>query len=144
MGKITTLAVLSALVLAAPAAAAVRVVAPPGASEADQYYETLPASTGPLAPDPAKKARDAVRDGALTEAGEGALRKRGPRGLALATAVAQTAPAGGPHGSVPPGQPVLGPSAKRGLGALFPFVLAATAAAALAFALTRRRRAVAR
>jgi hypothetical protein len=139
MWRAVTLALLLAAALAAPAGAAVRVVAPPGASEADQYFETLPSSTGPRAPDAAKKARDAFRDGALTEAAEGALRRRGPRGLKLATAVAQTAPAGGPRGSGPPGEPAVGPRGEGGLGALFPLVLAATAAAALAFALARRR-----
>jgi hypothetical protein len=141
-----TIALLPALALALPAAAPAvpRAVAPPGNSEADQYFETLPATSGPRAPNTAKKARDAVRDGSLTEASEHALRRRGPRGLALATAVARTAPPGaassdrsrrGPHipaATVPP------PS-EPGLGALFPVLLIAAAAAALAFALTRRR-----
>jgi hypothetical protein len=117
MGKITTLAVLLALALALPAAAAVRVIAPPGNSEADQYYQTLPASTGPRAPDATKKARDAVRDGALAEATEGALRRRGPRGLALATAVAKTAPAGQPGGSGSPSSATQAlPSGEAGAG----------------------------
>jgi hypothetical protein len=130
-----------ALALAAPASAATRAVAPPGNSEADQYFETLPASNGPRAPDPTKKARDAVRDGSLSEASEGALRHRGPRGLALATAVARTAPPGtvSQHGA-----PSLSPAAKveppsqPGMGAAFPLLLVVTAGAAAAFALSRR------
>lgn len=142
MQRAATLSLLFALALAAPAGAAVRAIGPPGNSEADQYYQTLPASTGPRAPDLTKKARDAVRDGALSEATEGALRQRGPRGLALATAVAKTAPAEGVGAGGSPSRgaaSAVGPPGERGLGALFPFVLALTAAAALAFALTRRR-----
>jgi hypothetical protein len=137
-----TLTLLLALVAPVHAGAANRTVAPPGASEADQYFQTLPASTGPRAPNSTKKARDAVRDGALTDATEGALRQRGPRGLAVATAVAKTAPARGPVGggsrARAPAVPV-GAIGEPGLGALFPLVLLATAAAALAFALGRRR-----
>ena len=139
MRKTTTLAVSLALALLLPAAAAARVVAPPGNSEADQYYETLPASTGPRAPDDTKQARDAVRDGALTEVTEKGLRQRGPAGLAVATAVAQTAPPARPGG----GSAVRIPE-EQGLGTLFPFALALAAAAALAFLVARRRRAVVR
>jgi hypothetical protein len=142
MRKTTTLALLLTLALAAllPAAAAARVLVPPGNAEADQYYETLPAPTGPRAPDPTKKARDAVRAGALSEATEHRLRRRGPTGLALATAVAQTAL---PRGT---GRPpaLLSVPAEPGLGALFPLILALAAAAALAFALARRRGLVSR
>jgi hypothetical protein len=148
MRRAATLGFLLTLALAAPAGAAVRVVAPPGNSEADQYFQTLPSSSGPRAPDATKKARDAVRDGALSEATEGALRQRGPRGLGLATAVAKTAPAGeaaGPGGSrLQAPAAAIGPPSEPGMGALFPFALAATAAAALAFALARRRRSVVR
>jgi hypothetical protein len=147
MRRAATLSVLFALALAAPAGAAVRVIAPPGNSEADQYFQTLPASTGPRAPDLTKKARDAVRDGALSEVTEGALRHRGPPGLKLATAVAKTAPAEGVGAGGSPSRAAAaaaGPPAERGLGALFPFVLAVTAASALAFALARRRRTVVR
>jgi hypothetical protein len=142
MGKTTTLAVLLALVLAAllPASAAARVLVPPGNAEADQYYETLPSPTGPRAPDLTKKARDAVREGALSEATEQDLRQRGPVGLALATAVAQTAL---PRGN---GQPPAGLSApaEPGLGALFPLILVLAAAAAAAFTVARRRGLVSR
>jgi hypothetical protein len=133
-----------ALALPAPAGAVARTVAPPGNSEADQYFETLPAPNGPRAPDPTKKARDAVREGSLSEASEGALRHRGPRGLALATAVARTAPSG----TVSRDRPGLRlsmvskvePPSQPGMGALFPALLAGTAAAALAFAVAHRRR----
>jgi hypothetical protein len=90
-----------------------------------------------------------VRDGALSEANEQALRQSGPRGLALAAAVARTAPAGiaaaaagGPPARAPAAS--IGPPSEPGMGALFPLLLVATAGAALAFALSRRRRRPAR
>jgi hypothetical protein len=142
----TSMLVVLALAVALPvagASAAAHAVAPPGNSEADQYYETLPATNGARAPDTTKKAGDAVRDGSLSEASERALRGRGPRGLALATAVARTAPPGTvSHGG---GGPPLAPAARveppsePGMGALFPVLLAATAAAALGFAVHRRQ-----
>lgn len=137
MRKTTTLALLLALVLAAPQAAAARVIAPPGNAEADQYYETVPGPTGPRAPDTTKKARDAVRDGALSEAAERGLRQRGPVGLALATAVAQTA-VPEVHGSVSPALALSVPE-EQGLGDLFPLILVLAGAAAVAFTLARRR-----
>jgi hypothetical protein len=139
MQKTTTLTFLLALALAVPfpASAPARVIAPPGNAEADQYYQTVPSPTGPRVPDTTKKARDAVREGALTEATEQGLRHRGPTGLALATAVAQTALPGGPGGhgtaltvSVPD---------EQGLGALFLLILVAAGAAAIAFIVARRR-----
>ncbi|HEX6753530.1 MAG TPA: hypothetical protein VF093_08115 [Solirubrobacterales bacterium] len=146
MRKATALTLLLVLAMPLPAGAAVRVVAPPGNSEADQYYQTLPGATGPRAPDSAKETRDAVRDGALSEATEGALRERGPEGLAVATVVAKTAPAGvpGADGGRDGSRATASASALRvlddqGLGALFPLVLALTAAGAIAFAAARRR-----
>ena len=142
MRKTTTLALLLALALATPhsATAAARTIAPPGNSEADQYYETVPSPTGPRAPDTTKKARDAVREGALSEATEEGLRHRGPAGLALATAVAQTALPGGPGGTGSP-SPALVVSVpdEQGLGDLFPLLLVLAAAAAVAFTVARRR-----
>jgi hypothetical protein len=140
MRKTTTLALLLALALAAPrpAAAAARVIAPPGNSEADQYYETVPGPAGPRAPDLTKKARDAVREGALSEAAERGLRHRGPTGLALATAVAQTALPGGSGGHGSPA-PVASVPDEQGLGNLFPLILVAAGAAAVAFTVARRR-----
>jgi len=137
-----------ALGLALPAVAAARVVAPPGNSEADQYYETLPASTGQHAPNSNKDEADAVAEGHLSPATAGALRRRGAAGQALATTVAKTAPAaGGPGG----GQAVAGESAAQagptgdgGLGAVFPLLLVGIAAGAAGFALARWRRPVAR
>lgn len=137
MRKTTTLALLLALLLAAPQAAAARVVAPPGNSEADQYYETVPSPTGPRAPDTTKKARDAVRDGALSETTEQGLRHRGPVGLALATAVAQTA-LPKTHGGTSPTL-ALSVLEEQGLGDLFPLILVLAGAAAVAFTLARRR-----
>jgi hypothetical protein len=144
MRKTTTLALLPALALAfavpQPAAGAVRVIAPPGNSEADQYYETVPSPTGPSAPDTTKKARDAVREGALSEAAEEGLRHRGPAGLALATAVAQTALPGGPGGHRPPSPPLAASvPGGQGLGNLFLPILVLAAAGAAAFAVARRR-----
>ncbi len=141
--KTTTLALLLVLAMPFSASAAVRVVAPPGNSEADQYYQTLPGATGPRAPDATKETRDAVRDGALSEATERALRERGPEGLAVATVVAKTAPsgvlgAGAERGGSPPASSVRVLD-DQGLGDLFPLALALTAAAAIAFAAARRR-----
>ncbi len=142
--KTTTLALLFVLAMPLPAGAAVRVVAPPGNSEADQYYQTLPGATGPRAPDSAKETRDAVRDGALGDATERALRQRGPEGLAVATVVAKTAPAGVPGAAGDDSRVAAPASAVRvpddqGLGDLFPLVLALTAAGAIAFAAARWR-----
>ena len=134
MRKTTALALLLALTLPSPAGAATQVLAPPGLPEAEQYFETLPTSTGPKAPDTSKKARDAVRDGALGEATEQALRERGPTGLSLADAVAQTAPQGEAGRA-----PSLGSLGDRGLGAGFPLMLVLAAAAAAAFGAARRR-----
>jgi hypothetical protein len=143
MGKTATLAVLIALALAAPlpAASAARVIAPPGNSEADQYFETLPGPAGPRAP----VSRKDAREGALSDGAERALLRRGATGEALAIAVARTAPgreAGG-NGSRPPAP--LPASAVRvpgekGLGALFPLILVAMAAVAVAVAASHRRR----
>jgi len=143
MRKTTTLALLLVLAMPFSAGAATRVVAPPGNSEADQYYQTLPGATGPRAPDSAKETRDAVRDGALSEDTERALRERGPEGLAVATVVAKTAPTGGPgtagrDASRAPTSAVRVPD-DQGLGALFPFLLALTAAGAVAFGVARWR-----
>ena len=144
MWRVGTIALLLSLALAQPAAAAVRVVAPPGNSEADQYFQTLPGASGPRAPDSAKQTRDAVRDGALSEATERALRQRGAAGLALATTVAKTAPAGQPLGGSSSSPAAARIPGKPGLGALFPLVLLTAAAAAAAFAVARRRRVVVR
>lgn len=136
MRKTTALILLLGLALALPAgAAAAVVVAPPGLPEAEQYFETQPTSTGPKAPDLTKRARDAVRNGTLDEATEEALRRRGPNGLALAEAVAQTAPKQGRS----PQTPALGSLGEQGMGAVFPLLLVLAAAAAAAFAVARRR-----
>jgi hypothetical protein len=145
MRKTTTLALLLVLAMPFSASAAVRVVAPPGNSEADQYYQTLPGATGPRAPDSAKETRDAVRDGALGEATERALRQRGPEGLAVATVVAKTAPAGVPGAGGRDGSRAPTPASAvrvpgdQGLGAFFPLLLALTAAGAVAFGVARWR-----
>ena len=120
-----------------------RVVAPPGNSEADQYYQTLPGATGPRAPDSTKKARDAVRDGALSEATERALRQRGPRAWRSRPWSRKTAPAGVPGGGRRTSRRTSASAVRvpddQGLGALFPLVLALTAAGAIAFAVARWR-----
>jgi len=146
MRKTTTLALLLVLAVPASAWAGARVVAPPGLSEADQYYQTLPGPTGPRAPVSAKEARE----GALSEATERALAQRGAAGQALATAIARTAPArgasGGPGGGGGPSPPPVSvaPSEGGGLGDLFPLVLVAAAAVAIAFAIGSRRGSVSR
>jgi hypothetical protein len=141
MGKVTTLAVLIAVALAPPASAA-RTFAPPGNAEADQYFQTLPGSAGAASPALAKTPEDAVREGKLKAGTERALR-RGAAGGAVASLVAKTAPAGAVTGGGRAGGPqtgVLATPEKQGLGALLPLMLVAGAAAALAFALDRRRR----
>ncbi len=143
MWRVGTLALLLALALALPAGAAARSLAPPGNSEADQYYETLPASAGPRAPDPSKREEDAVREGDLSPATAQALRGRGAPGQAMARAVAQTAPPRPARaGRVAPAAPAsaLRIPGRPGLGAAFPLALMGMAAAALAFAVARRRR----
>jgi hypothetical protein len=140
MRKIMTLALLLVLAVPAPAWAAARVIAPPGNSEADQYFETLPGPTGPRAPASTREARE----GALAEATERTLLRQGATGEALAIAVARTAPnreagGGSPRPAPLPASAVRIPG-EKGLGGLFPLVLVATAAAAFAFALSHRRR----
>jgi hypothetical protein len=137
MSKTMALALLLALALAPSAWAKERVLAPPGLPEAEEYFETVPTSTGPRAPDPSKKARDAVRDGALSEASEQALRKRGPNGLSLADAVAATAPGDTPENARR--APTLVSLTEPGLGAGFPLMLVLAAVAAAAFFVSRRR-----
>jgi hypothetical protein len=141
MGKTATLAVLLVLVAPLPAAAAARVVAPPGNSEADQYFETLPAPAGPRAP----VAKKDAPEGTLSDGTERALLRRGATGEALAIAVARTAPSGGVGSGRASRSAPLPASAVRipgekGLGALFPLILVATAGAAIAVAASHRRR----
>jgi len=137
MAKIATLTLAIALAMPAPAGAAVHAIVPPGNSEADQYSQTIPGSTGPRVPDPTKDPGDAVRAGALSEAAERVLRRRGANGDALATAVAQTTERGAGKAAAPaaPGRPAGDP----GLGGGFQLLLLAIAAAALAYAIARRR-----
>jgi len=137
MRKTTALVLLLMLALVVSADAKQPVLAPPGLPEAEQYFETLPTSTGPRAPDTTKKARDAVLAGALSDATEKALRRRGPNGLSLADAVAQTAPQSGQGGGTR--TPSLGSLGEGGLGAVFPLLLVLAAAAAIAFAVGRYR-----
>jgi hypothetical protein len=151
MGKATTLAALPALALLAalalpPQATAARVAAPPGNSEADQYFETLPAAAGPRSPNEAGTTQGAVREGRLSAAAARALEGSGGAGLGVARVVARTAPARRPTGA---GGSVAGAAAegarvpgRQGLGAFFPAFLAVAAAAAAAFAFLRRRPAV--
>jgi hypothetical protein len=145
MGKTAILAVLLALAAPLPAASAARVIAPPGNSEADQYFETLPGPTGPRAP----VAKKDAREGALSDVTERALQGRGATGEALAVAVARTAPSGVVGGgssthSVPlPASAVRIPG-EKGLGPLFPLILVVTTAAAIGFAVSQQRRRVRR
>ena len=137
MAKIATPMLAIALAMPAPAGAAVHAIVPPGNSEADQYSQTIPGSTGPRVPDPTRDPGDAVRAGALSEGAEGALRRRGTNGAALATAVAQTTERGAGRPAAPgaPGRP----AGDAGLGTGFQLLLLAIAAVALAYAVARRR-----
>lgn len=140
MRKITALGLLLTLAftLTFPALAAARLVAPPGLPEAEQYYETVPTSTGPREPDLTKKAHEAVRDGVISEATRQALDRRGPGGEALGDAIAQTAPEGAAGAGSQ--SPALGSLGEQDLGPGFLFLIVAMAGAAVAFAASRRRR----
>jgi hypothetical protein len=138
MRKITALGLLLTLAstLTFPALAAARLVAPPGLPEAEQYYETVPTSTGPREPDLTKKAHEAVRDGVISEGTRRTLDRRGPGGEALGDAIAQTAPEATTGGSRPP---ALGSLGEQGLGPGFLLLIAAMGGAAIAFGISRRR-----
>ena len=142
MGRIATLAAVLTLLAPASAIAAARTVAPPGNSEADQYFQTLPGSAGPRTPDPTGTPQGAVREGSLTASAARGLAARGETGRALADAVARTAPPRGSRvgrGSEPPAE-ASGSLGSPGMSTAFPLILVATAAAAAGFALARRRR----
>jgi hypothetical protein len=138
MRKTTALGLLLtlALTLTSPAHAAARLVAPPGLPEAEQYYETVPTSTGPREPDLNKKAHDAVREGVISETTERSLDQRGSNGEALGDAIAQTASEGAAGAG---SRPALGSLGEQGLGLGFPFLIVAMAGTAVAFAASRRR-----
>lgn len=139
MARSMALAALLALALPLPGAVA-RSIAPPGNSEADQYFETLPDTTGPRSQDSSRSRRDAVQEGSLSAETAAALARRGIVGRALADAVAATTPSNASaidakgraatgKGSAPGG---------RGLGVAFPLALGSAALAAFAFGLARR------
>jgi hypothetical protein len=145
MKKATTAALL--LLLAFPLqAGAASVAAPPGNSQADQYFETLPTPAGARSPDPEKTAKDAVQEGKLSPAAARALQEHGPDGRAVAGIVAQTAPAGAARrdrtSKAGASLQAAGFSAPddQGMGVIFPLILVVTAAAGLAFAVDRHRR----
>ena len=148
MRKITTLAVVLATLAPFAPRAAARTVAPPGNSEADQYYETLPSPTGPRAPGAPKTAESAVEEGRLDAGTAQALRSEGAVGVDAAEAIARTAPSRSERGEGSGrGAAVAGavqPPAERGLGGLFLPVLAVVAFASAAFFVARRRRSAAR
>jgi hypothetical protein len=144
MRKATTAALLLLLALPLQAVAA-SVAAPPGNSQADQYFETLPTPDGARSLDHDKTAADAVQEGTLPPEAARALQQEGPDGRAVADIVAQTGSAGagrqdGPKGKAPLAQVGFSAPDEQGMGILFPLILAATAAAALAFAIDRHRR----
>ncbi|HWW67718.1 MAG TPA: hypothetical protein VNY83_07005 [Solirubrobacterales bacterium] len=144
---------LAFLALALPASAsAAPALAPPGNSEAEQYFETLPGSTGGRSANSTATPHGSVRDGVLTPSGLRALRARGAAGSAAAQLAAESAPPGllprpgagraaGPAGAAPVAALDSSASApsQSGLGEAFPLVLAGTALAALAYAVQRRR-----
>jgi hypothetical protein len=145
MRKATTALLL--LLLAFPVqAAAASVAAPPGNSEADQYFETIPTPDGAGSPDRDKTVEDAVREGTLTPEAAQALEKQGADGRAIADVVAQTGPAGttrpDDNGDGSPAQVTGSVTAPddEGMGILFPLILAVMAAAALAFVARSHRR----
>lgn len=138
MKKVATGILLLALVLPGSAVAA-SITVPPGNSEADQYFETVPGSSGGRSPDTSKTAEDAVREGRLTAATLRALERRGEVGQAVADVVAQTGPPGGKAGGSGLGAAAFEAPDKQGLGALFPIILVATAVGAVAYAVGRRR-----
>lgn len=143
MKRVATGILLLALVLPGSAYGA-SIAVPPGNSEADQYFETVPGSSGGRSPDTSKTVEDAVREGTLTPATAAALERRGEVGQAVANLVAQTAPPGGKAGQDGEGGPGLNAAAleapeKQGMGALFPIILVATAVGAVAYAVGRRR-----
>jgi hypothetical protein len=150
MKKATTVILLLACAYPLSAAGA-PVNAPPGNSEADQYFESIPTPEGAQSPDSSKNAGDAVKEGKLTPAGAQALREQGSTGRAIAELVAQTAPSGaagtqsGKDGGAADGEgSTNGVSfavpGEGGMGLLFPLLLAVTGAVALAFVVDRRRR----
>jgi hypothetical protein len=150
MRKITTVTLLIAfLAISAPAMGAT-VATPPGNSEADQYFESLPTTQGPRSPDTGRTPQDAVAEGALPGATARALESRGKDGQTVASIVAQTAPTpGGGEADAGGNDPGTANAAfelpdEEGMGILFPLILVATGAAALVFALDRRRRSPAR
>lgn len=133
--------VLGGLLALGTSVAAARVVAPPGNSEADQYFQTVPGSAGPRSPDSSRTPDDAVREGTLPAASAAALEARGPSGEALADAVGATGPSGVADISGSSGEGAAAPGGGEGLGVLFPLALLGAAAGAIAFAVARRRRA---
>jgi hypothetical protein len=145
MGKTTTVLLLVTLALPAPIASA-RVLKPPGNSEADQYFETIPGAAGPTTPNTSKTAEDAVREGKLSGETLRALEQRGTSGKALANAVAQTAPpqagkSGGKAGASSESNNVRFEAPdERSMGIFFPLILIATGVAAAAYLVDRRRR----
>ena len=144
MRKITTLAAVLAILATFVPGALARTVAPPGNSEADQYYQTLPSPTGPRGPGTREAAENAVREGRLDAGTEQALRSEGAVGADAAEAIARTAPSqserseNGDRGTV--GAGAVRPPTERGLGDLFLPILAVVGLASAAFFVARRQR----
>jgi hypothetical protein len=133
--------VLGLLVVAGPPLAAARVVAPPGNSEADQYFQTVPGSAGSHSPDSSRTPEDAVREGRLPAVTADVLEGAGTVGRGLADAIAMTAPLGTASGrGGVAGEEATSSAGGKGLGVLFPILLLGTVAAAAGFAVLRRRR----
>lgn len=149
MRKTTTVTLLVAFLAIPLPATAASIATPPGNSEADQYFESLPTSQGPRSPDPERTPQDAVAEGTLTQASAEALEARGKDGQTAASIVAQTAPtvgAGDADRSTGTNNAGTATNAafelpeEDGMGIVLPLILVATGAAALGFALDRRRR----
>ena len=145
-----------AAALALPSVASAQVTVPPGNSEADQYFETVPNGSGDSSPDGTKSPEEVLTPEQVAE-----LEQLGPDGQAAAALAAATAPDGaekangaggsenagggsGPEGSttVKGASPVAGAAsvpAREGLGGLLWLIIIGAGLAAVGFAIGRRR-----
>ena len=155
-----------AVLLALPGQALALSIAPPGKSGADQYFETIPTSSGNAAPPGTVPGSSGPGSHALTQLGHGAagaaaLARLGTEGSAAAALAAATAPTPVPRalvprtrsggstrrapapggGSAPSGltQALTG-SDSGGLGLVLPLLLATSLIAAIAVVAARLRR----
>jgi hypothetical protein len=164
MRRAVVFAVSAVALTASPAALAIT-LAPPGKAGADQYFETVPSSSGNAAPPSSGGGSGATATHALATIGHGAagaagLARLGKDGSAAAALAAVTAPPPAATSATPrpgvrkvPPDVSVNPSASAtggvadtltgsdagGLGAFFPLLLVATLIAALGIAAQRTR-----